>query len=1399
MATSNTRDVELRISATTSGNEQIKELAQQIATLAKEGGAAAPEYQKLAAELNNIAAQDGAVKSLAAIETQLVDTGGKLTAARENLEKLNATFSEQRQKAEEFKQGQAAAGAGVEQLQVKLREAEAALRSFKAAQDGGSKANDEARARLTELRSAVAGFKNELADQKALVATKDETRLVERSLKDAAKAFQAAGADVNSLETQLSDQRKEAGGARDALTALGIAADDLGKAQTAVQNNFIKANQQIAAQQAYYTELRNELERTAAQEREWAELRSFEEKRQQSVKLLEAGNYVRFWTEELAKAEAAEKDLAELQGLEKKRQDAIKLVAAGDYVQLWTKLLEQAEAKERDLQEVQAFQAKLSDAIKLQQATEYVQLWNRLLDDAAQKERDVQELQAFEKKRQDAVKLLQAAEYVRFWTDSLEKAEVAERKLADEARASAQALEDAWAKTGVRSGQAIRAEIESIVASLARLKADSKTTGADFERAFAAAEARVNRLQAELNGVPEALSKTSRSVSAVKDAFRELAAVYGVFELSKGFFDANVQIETLRRSLTLITGSTEAATRQIALLQDVANKSGVSVGTITESFVKFQASLNGAKIPLETTEGLFRAVVNAAGQLGLSSQKAGLILDALAQTANKGVVSMEELRQQLGDSLPGALDLTAKGLKITTTDLVKLVENGKLLAADFLPALRTSLVETFGDGNTEIEGLSASFNRLKNLSIEFAQSIGDSGIGQGLKGAFYGLGVAGGAVLLGLNTALETAFTLTRQLATGIAAIVTGDFKNLSSTLEQIAQDSLDRQAKVVASYRAFVGVSSDTAEAQKAVAVQLGATGQATDSATASTNKLAAANTQVATTAKTAAAAAALAAPEWVKLSLEFQKATEALSAQVKVSTIYAEGVKIEGEARRQLAEIAGDEAGKLRAAAESRTADAEAMQRTAGLRDAEVSLLKAERDQLAILRTSLGDVSGARQEAIDKLTKEIDLKGAEAKKANESAEAARLEALARQVTLKAYQDNSGALAQLASAYATSKVAAEAAAAGERAGIVTKAELKTANERLAASEALYRDAVADTNKNLEANNRLSQAKLTLTEAKLNLERASVENEIALAKSLGNTAVVLDETIKLRQIEIKVIEAKNVALKTEVAATIAATNAERDNLIATGAMTTAKNAEIEARLLAAKAKLLEVDRNSVLIQGIEREIELLRTRGLESNNTANGYVADRGREIDALDAVTAAAERAAAAERKRRNIDAQGFALNTEGQRVNAVSDTYMSAFNAARSQGATDEQARSLANRFFPDGKGQANPTAVRDSNARGGFQAGDLSTAILAEITALNRSGQLGKGQEQAMTERPTQRPTGQQQAEAGVSTGGTYTVNVNLGGNSTSIKTATQADAQALTGLLQSIGQAAGRSGP
>jgi hypothetical protein len=98
---------------------------------------------------------------------------------------------------------------------------------------------------------------------------------------------------------------------------------------------------------------------------------------------------------------------------------------------------------------------------------------------------------------------------------------------------------------------------------------------------------------------------------------------------------------------------------------------------------------------------------------------------------SKGTVSAEELRGQLGERLPGAFNLAAKAMGVTTAELGKMLENGEIMAGDLLPKLALELNKTFGDKITgNVDSLQASTNRLSNT---FTTAINNGHIGEVFK------------------------------------------------------------------------------------------------------------------------------------------------------------------------------------------------------------------------------------------------------------------------------------------------------------------------------------------------------------------------------------------------------------------------------------------------------------------------------------------------------------------------------------------------------------------------------------------------------------------------------------------------------------------------------------------
>jgi hypothetical protein len=102
---------------------------------------------------------------------------------------------------------------------------------------------------------------------------------------------------------------------------------------------------------------------------------------------------------------------------------------------------------------------------------------------------------------------------------------------------------------------------------------------------------------------------------------------------------------------------------------------------------------------------------------------------------SKGVIMSEELKMQLGDALPGAVQVFARALGITEAELFKMMETGSVLAAETLPkvaeAYRAAAIAG-GAYDLALKGLRVTEGRMVKSSQEAADTIFKSGFSAGL-------------------------------------------------------------------------------------------------------------------------------------------------------------------------------------------------------------------------------------------------------------------------------------------------------------------------------------------------------------------------------------------------------------------------------------------------------------------------------------------------------------------------------------------------------------------------------------------------------------------------------------------------------------------------------------------
>lgn len=215
----------------------------------------------------------------------------------------------------------------------------------------------------------------------------------------------------------------------------------------------------------------------------------------------------------------------------------------------------------------------------------------------------------------------------------------------------------------------------------------------------------------------KAIKKTNILSNSLKRMF---VGVVGTFAV-KSIMDATVKLDTLQRSMAALAGSEAGGKSQLTYLRMEADRLGQSFETIADSYKNLFAAGKGAGWGDREIQNVFSSVLEAGTVLGSSKQQIGGALLALEQMISKGKVSMEELRRQLGNALPGAMQIAAKAMGVTSEELQEMLKNG-IASEGFVKRFAQTLHEEYGNKVPKAaHTLRAELERLGN-AIFFMQT-----------------------------------------------------------------------------------------------------------------------------------------------------------------------------------------------------------------------------------------------------------------------------------------------------------------------------------------------------------------------------------------------------------------------------------------------------------------------------------------------------------------------------------------------------------------------------------------------------------------------------------------------------------------------------------------------------
>ncbi|MEX6205107.1 tape measure protein, partial [Providencia hangzhouensis] len=157
----------------------------------------------------------------------------------------------------------------------------------------------------------------------------------------------------------------------------------------------------------------------------------------------------------------------------------------------------------------------------------------------------------------------------------------------------------------------------------------------------------VKRLESSFKGFGRTLSDTITTIGMATFAISGLKTI--LFDTQKAILDSAGKLERLQVMLSGLAESSDKAKeamRDFNFIVDRAKTAPFSIDAISDSFVKLKSA------GIDPTQGSLNGLIDSVARFGGDSELLKRATVAIQQMAGKGVISMEELRQQLGEAVP---------------------------------------------------------------------------------------------------------------------------------------------------------------------------------------------------------------------------------------------------------------------------------------------------------------------------------------------------------------------------------------------------------------------------------------------------------------------------------------------------------------------------------------------------------------------------------------------------------------------------------------------------------------------------------------------------------------------------------------------------------------------------
>ena len=204
------------------------------------------------------------------------------------------------------------------------------------------------------------------------------------------------------------------------------------------------------------------------------------------------------------------------------------------------------------------------------------------------------------------------------------------------------------------------------------------------------ASAPLGRLATRLDGIERKSLKLSRGLRSIDLVLGGIAAGSAV-ALGKSITKSAGDFQALVVRLQQVDGNLQAARTQINFLNKEFGASSFSINEMAESYTRLRA----AGLGTDEANKLLRQGAEAVAAFGGNTAELNRLFLGMTQAIGKGTLSMEEMRQQIGEAVPAAMRLLADAYNVGPAEMFRMIESGAVESREAMLLLGQQLEKTF--------------------------------------------------------------------------------------------------------------------------------------------------------------------------------------------------------------------------------------------------------------------------------------------------------------------------------------------------------------------------------------------------------------------------------------------------------------------------------------------------------------------------------------------------------------------------------------------------------------------------------------------------------------------------------------------------------------------------------